>query len=410
MKNCTTLLFLFVTVCSNHCFGQTHVQTTTKYQPTTATSIAVSFASASTTGNLIVVHIDWDKQSIHVNTVTDNKGNTYHNINGPTNWNGVNYRAELWYAYNITGGAILTVTANLTGTGPTSFSQIYVSEYSGIVTSNPLDQNSVNIGNTVAVSSGAKTTTSTNELIYGVSIGASGLLTTGAGFNTRSSANQNIVEDKNVSPIGSYSANFTSASGNWIAQMATFVSSNIILPVNLLSFTGQCENNNIVLNWSTGSETNNKYFTVERSEDGDNWRAIGTVKSAGNSSITQNYSFTTDKSNGEISYFRLKQTNLDGEFKYFNVIQVSNCNSYISTVSIYPNPSNGQSLHGVINLKANESYSIEVSDNTGKIVSRFVSTQPQFSINFSRVLQPGVYYARIYSSNFSKAICFLVAR
>jgi len=409
MKNCIALLSIFILGSLNHCFGQTHVQTTTKFQMTTGSSIAMAFGSASTTGNLIVVHIDWDKQSIHVNSVTDNKGNTYHNINGPTNWNGVNYRAELWYAYNITGGAILTITANLSG-APTSFSQIYISEYSGIVTTNPLDQNSVNIGNTAAVSSGAKTTTSTNELIYGVSIGASGLLTTGAGFTNRSSANQNIVEDKKVSPTGSYSANFTSAGGNWIAQMATFVSSNIILPINLLSFTGQCENSNIILNWSTGSETNNNYFTVERSEDGYNWKAIGTVKGAGNSSITQNYSFTADKSTDEISYFRLKQTDLDGEFKYFNIIQVSNCNSYISTLNIYPNPSNGQSLHGVINLKANESYSIEVSDNTGKIVSRFVSTQPQFSINFSQVLQPGVYYARVYSANFSKVVGFIVAR
>src|SRR5882724_6264584 len=149
--------------------GQTHVQTTTLFQTTTATTIAKVFAAPSTSGNLIVVHLDWDNQSRSVNTVTDNKGNTYARINGPTNWNGASYRAELWYAYNITGGGgAIKVTAQLSG-APTSFSQIYISEYSGIATITPLDQNSVAIGNSAAANSGAKTTVAANELVYGAS-------------------------------------------------------------------------------------------------------------------------------------------------------------------------------------------------------------------------------------------------
>lgn len=390
--------------------GQTHVQTKTLFQTTTATTIAITFGAPSTTGNLIVVHLDWDGQTRNVMSVKDNKGNVYARIIGPTNWNGPNFRAELWYAYNITGAAAITVTAKLSG-APTSFSQMYISEYSGIPTSDPLDQNSVAIGNAAAVSSGSKTTTYNHELVYGASIGASGTLSAGAGFNSRSIANSNIIEDKNAVAVGSYNSTFTSAGGNWIAQMATFIttSSIIILPIDLLSFTGRCNNGHIVLAWTTASEMNNDYFTIERSEDGSNWEGIGTVKSAGNSSTIQNYSLAADETNDQISYFRLKQTDLDGHFKYFNTLQVNNCFKDDMGLNIYPNPSNGRSLFGRLNLKANEAYTIEIFDNLGKMISRLVSAQSEFTVNFPQTLPSGVYFARISSASFSTVKCFLVS-
>ncbi|MDP4251491.1 MAG: T9SS type A sorting domain-containing protein [Bacteroidota bacterium] len=390
--------------------GQTHVQTGTLFQTTTANTIAVTFGAASTTGNLIVVHLDWDGQSRTISSVKDNKGNTYKKINGTTFWNGTHYAAELWYAYNITGAAAITVTAKLSG-APTSFSQMYISEYSGIVTSDPLDQNAVATGSSVAVSSGNKTITYNHELIYGASIGASGALTSGAGFTNRSVANNNIIEDKKAATVGSYNTSFTSAGGLWVAQMASFIttSSLIILPIDLLSFTGQCNNGHIVLAWTTASESNNDYFTVERSADGANWETIGTTQSAGNSPVSQNYSFTADQTNDQISYFRLKQTDLDGQFKYFRTIQVNNCFKNDAGLNIYPNPSNGRSLFGKLNLKASEAYTIEIFDNLGRPISRLVSTQPEFAVNFQQTLPSGVYFVKISSADFSAVKCFLVS-
>jgi Secretion system C-terminal sorting domain len=413
ISRCAGLSIILLICAFKTGLGQTHVQTNTLFQTTTANSISVSFAAASTTGNLIVVHIDWDGQANIISTVTDNKGNSYKKINGTTDWNGVNYAAELWYAYNITGGAgAITVKAKLSG-NPTSFSQIYISEYSGILSvADPLDQNAVAIGNSLAVSSGFKTITYNNELIYGASIGASGALTKGAGFNLRSGANSNIIEDKNAATVGSYNAAFTSAGGNWVAQMATFIStsSNFVLPVDLLSFTGQCNNNHIALNWTTATETNNDYFTIERSEDGNSWETIGTIKSAGNSSANQNYSFTVDESLNAISYFRLKQTDLDGNFKYFQTIQVNNCTVNITEVNIYPNPSNGLAISGSVNLKDNQPYAIEIFNSLGMMVSHNSSTQSEFTIYFPHSLLPGVYYTRISSAGFSTAKSFLVTR
>ena len=255
-------LFFAAVTCS---VAQTHIQTTWKSVATT--TITCTFPAASTTGNLIVMHLDWDGQTRSISTVTDTKGNTYTPIIAPTNWNGLNYRAELWYAYNITGGgAAITVTATLSGL-PTSFFQIYISEYSGIInTSNPLDQNSVLIGNTAAVSSGFKTTTMSNELIYGASIGATGTLTTGGGFTNRSTANQNIIEDKNVTTTGSYNAAFTSAGGNWIAQMATFIAASQPISTGIITGSPFCAGTAVSVPFTiTGTFTSGNVFTAQLS-------------------------------------------------------------------------------------------------------------------------------------------------
>jgi hypothetical protein len=410
MKRPLTIFLLLLTFLLKESFGQAHVQTTTLYQTTTATTISQTFGAASTSGNLIIVHIDWDNQARSISSVTDTKGNSYARINGPTNWNGVSYRAELWYAYNIIGGgAAITVTAHLSG-APTSFSQIYISEYSGIASSiNPLDQNSASIGNGGAVSSGAKTTVYPNELVYGASIGAAGVLTTGAGFTNRSTANQNIIEDKNVATAGSYNASFTSAGGNWLAQMATFISTNSILPVDFSAFRGQCNNNHTVLEWSTASETNNDFFTIQQSDDGVSWTAAGTVKTAGNSAMTQSYSYTIDATKNAASFFRIAQTDLDGRTTYSGIIRVNGCTMVLSGVTLYPNPSNGTSVSGRIDLPANETGTIEIFDDLGRMISRNPISQPQFSIYFPRALPTGVYYAKIYASGSTSAVTpFLV--
>lgn len=406
------IFILLFSVAMEDSYGQTHIQTTTNYQTTTATTISKAFAASSTSGNLIVVHLDWDGQTRSITTVTDTKGNSYARINGPTNWNGSSYRAELWYAYNITGGGgAITVTATLSG-APTSYSQIYISEYSGIASNiNPLDQNSVAAGATGAVSSGARTTNYPNELIYGASIGASGSLSTGAGFTNRSTANQNIIEDKKVASAGSYSASFTSAGGNWIAQMATFISTNSILPVDFSSFTGNCKNNHTVLEWSTASETNNDYFTIEQSEDGINWKSIGTVKSAGNTTIDQNYSYTADIANNPVSFFRIGQTDLDGRSTYSKVIRVNGCVMIVSAINLYPNPSNGTSLHGRIDHPSNETGAIEIFDALGQMIRRNTISQSEFTIYFPSPLPAGVYYVKISTSTGTSGVTpFLVKK
>jgi hypothetical protein len=393
--------------------GQTHVQTNWKFQTNNNVTITQSFTGASTNGHLVVVHLDWTNQSVHIASVTDSKGNAYKKINGTTNWNGTAYAAELWYAYNITGAATLTITATLSG-NPTatpaagSFSQIYISEYSGIATSvDPLDVNSVTASNSATPSSGAVVTRYTHELVYGASIGASGTLNAGAGFSGRSTQNNNIIEDKNVATSNSYAATFSSGGGNWVAQMATFISTISVLPVDFEAFTGACSaNGHVQLNWTTASEENNDFFTVQQSNDAADWQDVGTVKAVGNSSAEQTYAYTATAIGPSVAYYRIKQTDLDGRSTYSSIVGVNSCTLAVAAPQICPNPVVGSVLTGQIATK--ERYVVEVVDNIGRIIYRGSFQQPEFRISLPNGVLPGVYYARIGLATTTTVTPFLV--
>ena len=109
-------LILFAGLGFGRCFGQgAHVRTSTNFiSPHNTTTNPVTFAGASTAGNLIVVAITYSGTAINVTGVADTKGNAYAKINGPTNWNGATFRSELWYAFNIIGGAPATTEIGVT--------------------------------------------------------------------------------------------------------------------------------------------------------------------------------------------------------------------------------------------------------------------------------------------------------
>jgi hypothetical protein len=113
-----------------------------------------------------------------------------------------------------------------------------------------------------------------------------------------------------------------------------------ILPIRLLSFTGNCDKQNVNLKWSTETETNNSYYSIHRSTDGMNWQLIGIVQGAGNSITQQNYSFI-DVASYVSSYYRLKQTDIDGQYKYFKTIAVKKCSEDPNELAMYPNPGSG---------------------------------------------------------------------
>lgn len=340
MKNLYPFISLLITaglVTPGNSTAQSHVATKWNYTGSSTNTIAQTFNAASTSGNLIVVHLSWDNQSRKISTVTDNKGNTYNRINGPTNWH-TNYRSELWYAYNITGGgAPIKITAKLNGAS-TGYFQIYMSEYSGISTIDPLDQHSAAAGHVAAANSGAKTTTVANELIYGVSIGASGSLSAGGSFSIRSTDNQNIVEDKIGASIGSYSTSFTSGGGNWVAEMATF-KPLILLPLVSIDFSAIKKNDRTVqLSWTTEGAGDNSFFEVQRSHAGSGWESVKQIKKANDPDPTVHYSTTDSTPFSGRSYYRLILSDLYGHSKVSSVVPVDIDPTREKKLNLYPNP------------------------------------------------------------------------
>lgn len=107
------------------------------------------------------------------------------------------------------------------------------------------------------------------------------------------------------------------------------------LPVTITSFTSSCKNEITVFTWTTSSEINNDYFSLEHyKSDYENWIESFIVKGAGNSNSVINYRAEIPS---EVGYFRLKQVDLDGRLEYSDII-FSNCKGKTSSVKYYPNP------------------------------------------------------------------------
>jgi hypothetical protein len=128
----------------------------------------------------------------------------------------------------------------------------------------------------------------------------------------------------------------------------TLGGSGSALPVDLLSFSGKCSAGSITLEWETASEHNSAYFDVEKSRDGETWQLLTTVQAAGNSNQKLSYSTMDLNALEDHNYYRLKQVDIDGTEKYYDIINVVCNESKKSFISTYPNPS-GNSFQLVVN-------------------------------------------------------------
>ena len=97
------------------------------------------------------------------------------------------------------------------------------------------------------------------------------------------------------------------------------------LPVKLKDVTAVCENDNkTILRWTTFSESNNDYFSIERSVDGISWREVGRVEGSGTTNNSNTYEFEDVSDDEEIMYYKLSQTDFNGEGEMLRVVTV-NC-------------------------------------------------------------------------------------
>ena len=188
--------------------------------PQTATgSVAVTYALAQKAGNLNVVVVGWNDTTSTVSMVSDSLGNNYVLAIGPTTGTGL--RQSIYYAAGIkAGGNTVTVRFNRAA----AYVDIRALEYSGLDPAAPLDVKAGSAGSGTSASSGAVTTTSTNDLIFGAGTTIAAFRAGGSGFISRiiTSPDTDIAEDKTVSTTGSYSATAPNSSGSWVMQMVAF--------------------------------------------------------------------------------------------------------------------------------------------------------------------------------------------
>ena len=159
--------------------------------------------------------------------------------------------------------------------------------------------------------------------------------------------------------LGSNIYQFTgiTISDSWRFTLGTINAIQTPLPIELISFNAEAINNDYIqLDWTTASETNNDYFTIEKSTDGTNWEIQSEIDGAGKNSSVLNYqSFDLNPYNGT-SYYRLKQTDFDGRFSYSEskTVNIDPLNN--EPIRIYPNPTDN-----IITIEGNETELSEIS-------------------------------------------------
>ncbi|MGF7183908.1 hypothetical protein HDF11_005441 [Tunturiibacter psychrotolerans] len=191
------------------------VNSSTPQSPTA--TVTVSYPAAQTPGNLNVVVVGWNDTTATVQSVKDSAGNVYSLAIGPTS--GTALRQSIYYAANIAGGSGNTVTAIFSQAAV--YPDVRILEYKGVT---KLDVVAGASGSSASANSGAATTTSANELIFGANTVATTTKAAGSGFTKRliTTPDADIAEDKIVTTSGSTSATATVASGQWVMQMVAF--------------------------------------------------------------------------------------------------------------------------------------------------------------------------------------------
>lgn len=111
------------------------------------------------------------------------------------------------------------------------------------------------------------------------------------------------------------------------------------LPVTLLSITGECIGVVNEIKWTTATEQNNDYFTIEKSANGYEYVNIVKVAGSGNSNVVRNYHFEDNESNGKMVYYRLSQVDFDGKKNELGVVAVS-CKGNLDSWLAYMNANN----------------------------------------------------------------------
>ena len=205
----------------------------------------------------------------------------------------------------------------------------------------------------------------------------------------------------------------SSAVTNFSPFTLASVSSANSLPVELISFTAIPNGRAVDLNWTTQSENNNDYFTVEKSRDAVHFEELKIVNSDGDSQTAQNYSLTDPNPWNGISYYRLKQTDHNGDFDYLDLKAVNmDLPSEDYPFSIYPNPVSGKYIHFYFKELTKQEISLFVTDLSGKMIystSILTDASGGYTADLSDKLTAGIYsvFVQIQTKQYTRKLIVL---
>ncbi|HRE66146.1 MAG TPA: hypothetical protein PLX76_04480 [Cyclobacteriaceae bacterium] len=176
---------------------------------------------------------------------------------------------------------------------------------------------------------------------------------------------------------------------------------NSPLPIQLLSFDALPEKESVKLNWSTASELNNDFFTIEKSRDGESFDEVSQVAGQGTTNAQSKYVSYDDEPWIGKTYYRLKQTDYDGTYTYSNLVLVVFDES--PGLQVFPNPATDKYFKILIKgLTPNQQVEVSLTDSRGVLVYGYSETSNEggkVEITVDMTEKPaGMYLIRVVGS------------
>ncbi|MCB0397764.1 MAG: T9SS type A sorting domain-containing protein, partial [Flavobacteriales bacterium] len=214
-------------------------------------------------------------------------------------------------------------------------------------------------------------------------------------------SNGETTED--LSSIGAGTYNLVIWDADNCSDAQSFDISCIVgLPIELMSFDAVAEGDHVNLKWITASETNNNYYTVERSSNGYDFEKILTRPGAGNSQEVISYKDKDPDPLPGMNYYRLKQTDFDGNFHYSPLVAVMFGDpNKMELLTLYPNPTHGR-VYYTVSSPEEGTVVVEILDVSGKhIISSYQGVEKgmnRLQLDLSQ-LSEGAYQFRLVTDN-----------
>ncbi len=186
-------------------------------------------------------------------------------------------------------------------------------------------------------------------------------------------------------------------SGTGYYTLASVNAMTANLPVELTNFEAKCLNKKVTVSWSTATETNNKNFTVERGSNPSDMTSLAVINGSGTSLMAHQYSYI-DQEPLNVNYYRLKQTDLNGDFKYYNIVEAicKEGDKKTGVYNVYPNPTSGN-LNFEVVCEEGTGVTVTLYDALGRCVleeKKIQTGEQMMGINLADISK-GVYTLRI---------------
>ena len=196
-----------------------------------------------------------------------------------------------------------------------------------------------------------------------------------------------------------------SAGSEYITIDNITVQGNTPLPVELVSFKAEVKTENVLLSWTSATETNNAFYWIERSQNGSDFKELAVVTGSGTTQSSSDYQFTDFNPISPESFYRLKQTDFDGAFQYSQPRRVTlEQDERLRIRQVYQNQNQ---LQVILNQKPKSIYRLRLIGLSGQVI--LDKTEQKQEVIFPiKPLAPGFYCVSLINASVNETIKFFV--